>query len=103
MHNVIVDEDRIKQEYDQLYQYMDDLEGRYCKYLDVLRQVRLQVIKRGKTARALTAYTRQAEKLSGQFDSLASDFEELSAAYVREVSSVEEQFVAKTRSPWTYL
>ena len=85
MHDVIVDEERIKNDYIALHKYMTDLETRYAQYMNQLRRARILVICSGETAKALDAYMDAAKALEGRFDAIASDFEEFSASYVREV------------------
>lgn len=90
MHDVIVDEERLNDDYMALHAYAEDLESRYKTYLSVLRLARLIALKRGNTARAFSAFIDAAKALTGQFDNIATDFEELSASFIREVDNVDD-------------
>ena len=90
MHDVIVDEERLRDQYLKLHTRMTRLEARYKRYLNILRRMRLSVIVSGESARALSDFTNRASKLEGQFDNLANDFEELSASFIREIDRVDD-------------
>ena len=90
MHDVIVNEEQLKENAKNLQNWCASTEERYKTYLSALSLSRLFIFKSGNFADALMEYYNGAKRLKYQFDHFGQVFNELTYSYLREIDSADD-------------